>query len=145
MLYLGQTHTVSVPLDIPVAGLTGDGVRTAFEDAYRTTFGRLLYGIPMRVMNYRVAVIGRRPAFDMGAFAPVTDRTAEQCRTGSRRIYADGAWHDAVLYDRLALPVGARVEGPAILEQADTTIFIDPGLKGTVDSFGNVVIDRMAG
>jgi N-methylhydantoinase A len=145
MLYLGQTHTVSVPLDIPVAGLTGDGVRTAFEDAYRTTFGRLLDGIPMRVMNYRIAVIGRRPAFDMGAFAPVTDRTAEQCRTGSRRIYADGAWHDAVLYDRHALPVGARVEGPAILEQADTTIFIDPGLKGAVDAFGNVVIDRMAG
>ncbi|WP_024586591.1 hydantoinase/oxoprolinase family protein [Aliihoeflea sp. 2WW] len=142
MLYLGQTHTVSVPLAMPAGDLTVDAIRDAFEAAYRSAFGRLLAGIPMRVMNYRVAVVGRRPAFDMGAFAPVTDKTAEQCRTGSRKVYAEGAWHDTPLYDRLALPVGAKIAGPAILEQADTTIFVDPGLEGVVDGFGNVVISR---
>ena len=142
MLYLGQTHTVSVPLSMPAGDLTVDAIRDAFEAAYRSAFGRLLAGIPMRVMNYRVAVVGRRPAFDMGAFAPVTDRTADECLTGSRKVYAEGAWHDTPLYDRLALPVGAKVAGPATLEQADTTIFVDPGLEGVVDGFGNVVISR---
>ncbi|MDF1598931.1 hydantoinase/oxoprolinase family protein [Mesorhizobium sp. YIM 152430] len=144
MLYLGQTHTVSVPLDMPAGDLTVDVIRDAFEAAYRSAFGRLLAGIPMRVMNYRVAVVGRRPVFDMGAFAPVTDKTADQCLTGSRKVYAEGAWHDTPLYDRLALPVGAEIAGPAILEQADTTIFVDPGLMGSVDDFGNVVISRAA-
>jgi N-methylhydantoinase A len=144
MLYLGQTHTVSVPLDMPAGDLTVDGIRDAFEAAYRSAFGRLLAGIPMRVMNYRVAVVGRRPAFDMGAFAPVTEKTAGECLTGSRKVYAEGAWHETPLYDRLALPVGAEIAGPAILEQADTTIFVDPGLKGIVDGFGNVVISRAA-
>lgn len=144
MLYLGQTHTVSVPLDMPAGDLTVDAVRDAFEAAYRSAFGRLLAGIPMRVMNYRVAVVGRRPAFDMGAFAPVTEKTAGECLTGSRKVYAEGAWHETPLYDRLALPVGAEIAGPAILEQADTTIFVDPGLKGVVDGFGNVVISRAA-
>ncbi len=40
----------------------------------------------------------------------------------------------------LALPVGARVAGPAILEQSDTTIFVDPGLGAEVDRFGNLVV-----
>lgn len=143
MLYLGQTHTVAVPLVIPEGGLTVDDIRAAFEAAYRAAFGRLLDGIPMRVMNYRVAVIGRRPAFDMEAFSPVTDRTRADCRTGERSVYADGAWHETPLYDRLLLPVGTEIAGPAILEQVDTTIFVDPGLKGVVDRFGNVIISRL--
>ena len=59
---------------------------------------------------------------------------------GTRRIYADGAFHEALIYDRLGLAVGAEIQGPAILEQSDTTIFVDPGLKATVDGFGNLVI-----
>jgi N-methylhydantoinase A len=44
------------------------------------------------------------------------------------------------LYERLDLPIGARIVGPAILEQPDTTIFIDPGLAGEVDAYGNIII-----
>jgi len=34
------------------------------------------------------------------------------------------------------------VPGPALLEQPDTTIFIDPDLEGRVDQFGNLIISR---
>jgi N-methylhydantoinase A len=51
-------------------------------------------------------------------------------------------WQTAGIYDRLALGVGERVTGPALLEQADTTIFVDPGLVGEVDAFGNLRIER---
>jgi N-methylhydantoinase A len=140
MLYLGQTHTVNVPLTIPADGLTHEAIRDAFEAAYKAQFGRLLDGIPMRVMNYRIAVIGRRPGLDMRLFAPVDGKSAAECRTGTRRVYADGTWHEAGIYERLQLMTGARIEGPAILEQPDTTIFVDPGLAGTVDAFGNLII-----
>ena len=142
MLYLGQTHTVGVPLEIGEEDLTADAVREAFETAYRAAFGRLLDGIPMRVMNYRIAVIGRRPQLDMALFAPQGGKPAAECRTGTRRVYAEGAWHEAGIYERLSLAVGARVAGPALLEQADTTIFVDPGLVAEVDGFGNLVISR---
>lgn len=142
MLYLGQTHTVSVPIEIRAGGLTGDAIREAFDAAYLRAFGRLLSGIPVRVMNYRVAVIGRRPVFEMGVFAPPSDRTPEQCVIGSRQVRVDGKDVDAPVYERLDLPAGAAIIGPALLEQPDTTIFIDPGLVGRVDGFGNVVIAR---
>jgi N-methylhydantoinase A len=140
MLYLGQTHTVGVPLVLPEGGLTREAIAAAFEAAYREAFGRLLDNIPMRVMNYRIAVVGRRPKLDMAVFAPVDGKAPEECLRSTRKIYADGAFHEARIYDRLALAVGAEIEGPAILEQSDTTIFVDPGLKATVDAFGNLVI-----
>jgi N-methylhydantoinase A len=93
------------------------------------------------VLNYRVAVTGRRPHFDMGVFAP-PGRPAEAARRGTRRIRVDGADLKAAVWERLDLPEGATVEGPAILEQPDTTIFVDPGLTGRVDRFGNLVITR---
>ncbi|WP_340162294.1 hydantoinase/oxoprolinase family protein [uncultured Hoeflea sp.] len=140
MLYLGQTHTVNVAIDIPESGLTAQGIRDAFETAYREAYGRLLDGIPMRVMNYRIAVIGRRPKLDMAVFAPVDGKPADACRIGTRQVFAEGEWHEAGVYERLPLAVGASIAGPALLEQADTTIFVDPGLVAVVDAFGNLVI-----
>src|SRR5262245_12863586 len=74
MHYLGQTHTVQVPLPIvqqsAELGVTQRMVRSAFEAAYLASFSRLLPGIPARIVTLRVAAIGRRPAFDFSIFAP---------------------------------------------------------------------------
>lgn len=140
MLYLGQTHTVSVPVSIPGSGLTREGISAAFDAAYKEAFGRLLDNIQTRVMNYRIAVVGRRPKLDMAVFAPVDGKTPDECLRGTRRVYADGMFHETKIYDRLGLAVGSVIKGPAILEQADTTIFVDPGLTATVDNYGNLVM-----
>jgi N-methylhydantoinase A len=144
MLYLGQTHSVPAPISIGEGGLTAATIDAAFDAAYLEAFGRLLDNIPKRVMNFRVAVIGRRPDLDMKVFAPTGGKPAEASRTGRRRVYAKGAYHDAFVYERLDLAEGASITGPAILEQPDTTIFVDPGLSAVVDGFGNLVI-RPAG
>jgi len=146
MLYLGQTHTVAVPLPVSLegdsTGVTTDTIRRAFEAAYTEVFGRLLDGIAIRVMNLRVAVIGVRPKFDLALLAPAAEGSVDAATIGTRRVWADGGWVEATVYERLALPVGAAVPGPAVLEQADTTIFIEPDLAGTVDRFGNLLIER---
>lgn len=138
MLYVGQTHTVSVP--VAADRIDRQTIASAFDAAYRASYGRLLDGIPRRVMNHRVAVIGRRPTLDMALLAADGGKPAEDCRTGTRRLYADAAWHDAPVYERLALAAETCIAGPALLEQSDTTIFIDPGLSGVVDRFGNLII-----
>ncbi len=140
MLYVGQTHTVTASLGDAEPSIAA--IRAAFETAYRSAFGRLLEGVAMKVMNLRVAVLGRRPKFDLASLAPTTTCSVDDCEIGRRRLYADGGWHDAPVYDRLKLPVGAVVTGPAMLEQSDTTIFVDPGLTGRVDAYGNLVMER---
>ncbi len=142
MHYQGQTHTVAAELP---AGCTPDEatVRAAFETAYRKAFSRLLPGIPVRIVNLRTAAIGRRPPFDLKALAP-EGGSLEAARRGVRRVWFDGGWREAAIWDRLALPVGCTVEGPAILEQPDATTVLDPGLGARVDSFGNLLVERLS-
>ncbi|MFT8244858.1 hydantoinase/oxoprolinase family protein [Roseomonas sp. BN140053] len=146
MSYLGQTHTVAVRLPLAADGsgaVTRDSIAAAFADTYRRTYGRVLEGVPVRVLNLRSAVIGRRPKIDLLSLAPAADATVDAARRGARRIWF-GGWHEAVVWDRLSLPVGAVVPGPAVLEQPDTTILIEPGQQGRVDRFGNLILEEAA-
>ncbi|MEM9220823.1 MAG: hydantoinase/oxoprolinase family protein [Pseudomonadota bacterium] len=140
MLYLGQTHAVSAAVEIPAGGLTREVLQGAFEESYQSSYGRLLKNVPVRVMNYRVAVVGRRPPLDMSLFSPQDGVAPKEARLGEREIFAGGKTWQAAIYDRLRLAVGSRIEGPALLEQPDTTIFVDPGLSAQVDRFGNLLI-----
>ena len=147
MAYVGQTHTVAVPIAVPmgadgqVAPPTRAQIAEAFDTAYHATYGRLLEGGQRRVMNLRSAVTGRRPRFDLQTLAPVGG-SIDASHRGNRQVHFAGAWHDTAIYDRLSLPVGARITGPAILTQPDTTVLIEPGLVGEVDRYGNTIITR---
>ena len=147
MHYVGQTHTVSVPLPVSVRGeTTGVSeavIRGAFEQAYKTSFSRLLEGVPARIVNLRTAAIGRRPHFDLSALAPGEDASLDKARLGTRQVWFAGGWRAAAIYARLDLPVGARIDGPAILEQPDATTVVDPGLSARIDAFGNVIVERI--
>jgi N-methylhydantoinase A len=146
MHYHGQTHTVAVPLPVTIGAsgtdITEAAIRAAFDKTYEAAFGRLLPGIPTRIVSLRTAAIGRRPVFDLSAFAPGADASLEKAAKGARKVFHGGAWHDTKVWSRLDLPTGAVIEGPAVLEQPDATIFIDPGLKATVDPLGNVIVER---
>jgi N-methylhydantoinase A len=146
MHYLGQTHTVAVPLPVTLAqgrtGVTEAVVRMAFDKAYAAAFGRLLPGIPVRIVSLRTAAVGRRPAFDLAVFAPPADASMETAGRGERPVWFAGAWHATRVWSRLDLPADAVIESPAILEQPDATIFIESGLRGRVDRLGNVIVER---
>ncbi|MDA4844027.1 hydantoinase/oxoprolinase family protein [Hoeflea poritis] len=145
MAYVGQTHTVAVPFPVAVKDgrvqeTTISEIEAAFDAAYETTYGRLLKNGTRRVMNLRTAVIGRRPKFDLTALAP-QGGSVDEARLGTRRVHFGNTWHETIIYDRLALPVGAEIPGPAILVQPDTTVLIDPGLTGRVDRYGNTIVE----
>lgn len=148
MAYVGQTHTVSVPLRITSKGgkvlpPTKAEVETAFDAAYTATFGRLLNNGVRRILNLRSAVTGKRPKFDLQTLAPTT--TDQVTPKAKRPVHFGDAWHDTAIYDRLALPVGTILQGPAILEQPDTTVLVEPELQARVDSFGNTIIEASEG
>jgi N-methylhydantoinase A len=140
MLFTGQTHTLQV--NVQRSQLSAEGLRLAFTDAYQNAFGRVLEGPVIRVMNLRYARIGRRPKFDLSVLAPVGAGSTKPL--GVQRVYHQGQWWDAKRYARLELPVGAEVQGPAILEQADTTVWLEPGFEAKVDAMGNLLVTTQA-
>jgi N-methylhydantoinase A len=141
MLYAGQTHTLAVAVRATQASsITRESIREAFDTAYLDSFGRLLQGIPVRVLNMRVSVTGRRRKFDLSLLAPGQDARFEDAQIGTRRLWLDGHWREAPVFERLKLPVGASIAGPALFEQADSTVYLEPGMRADIDSLGNIVI-----
>ena len=145
MHYLGQTHSVVVPLTLTAKdnqlGLTEELIRTAFETAYSASFSRLLAGVPVRIASLRVTAIGKRPAFDASILAPASRLSLANARLESRPVWFVGGWRETSIWSRLDLPVGATITGPAILEQSDATTVIEPGFIGRTDALGNVIVE----
>ena len=92
-----------------------------------------------RILNLRSAVTGKRPKFDLKTLAPLGQGAVAPKAT--RQVHFGTDWYDTAIYDRLALPVGTVINGPAILEQPDTTVLVEPTLQARVDDFGNTIIE----
>ena len=111
MHYVGQTHTVAVPLPAQLrdgaVALAPEIVRSAFERTYQTSFSRLLPGIPVKIVNLRTAAIGRRPRFrSLRPGARRRDFRFETRGAVRARCGSTAAWQEAAIYDRLAMPGG---------------------------------------
>jgi N-methylhydantoinase A len=66
----------------------------------------------------------------------------ETARTGTRRAWDAGAFVDAAIYERERLTGGSTFEGPAIVEQYDTTSWIPAGWSATTDDGGNLLVEK---
>ena len=94
-------------------------------------------------MNLKTSVIGVRPNFDLARIVDPAARadSLEAARTATRQVWFAGTWHDTAIYSRERLPIGSTFEGPAIVEQMDTTTVVEPGDTVTVDEDGNLLIE----
>ena len=148
MSYLGQTHTVDVPIlektlqqsKTQKIEIQKERVLKAFEQRYKSLYGRLLENLPIRILNLKASVIGIRPKLDLTLLAPINPMDPDSCRLGETQVWFEGAWHPTMRYQRLELAVGSRIQGPALFEQPDTTIFLEPSMDAEVDRFGNLII-----
>ena len=98
-------------------------------------------GIPIRILNLRISLIGVRPAVDLKILAKGNRaKKIEECILAEQEIYAEGTWHNAQIIDRLRLPEGSLIHGPALLVQGDATIYVDPKITARTDKFGNIIM-----
>ena len=70
---------------------------------------------------------------------------ASSRRDGSprrRRACVDGGWRELDVYDRGALGVGSELQGPAVVEFAESTLLVRPGWRATVDEIGTLNLER---
>ncbi len=111
-----------------------------FLERYKTRFDIELPEMTAMLVNLRTTVIGRRAPVDLAIFAPAIDESVAPRPSGERRVHFNGGWFDTAIFERASLGTGAALSGPAILEQPDTTVVIDPGATAIVDSLGNLVI-----
>jgi N-methylhydantoinase A len=141
MQFQGQSHMLQVALpriDISVAEL-----RTIFEAAYWRRFGVELPEIRAVLVNLHTAVIGKRPGIDLAALMRGEKaRDVAAAKVGTRDVWFErGGWAATPIYARDRLPLDLTLVGPAIIEQLDTTIVVEPGDRVSCDSIGNLVVE----
>jgi N-methylhydantoinase A len=140
--YIGQGHEVSVALPDGVLG-AGDLARigTEFERTYESLYGRKGPDVPLEVINWRVVASGPRP--DMNLQLPRGSSLSGDARKGSRLAFfpETNGYVETAIYDRYALEPGMRFNGPAIVEERESTIIIGPGARAQVDEYLNVIVE----
>jgi N-methylhydantoinase A len=138
MQFIGQTHLLRVAL--PSATPDRHEIQRLFEAAYHARFRVDLPTIRANLVNLNVSVIGERPALDLSRLIDPLGRRPAAEPGDTRRVWFEG-WHDTPVYWRDHLPLELDLKGPAIIEQMDTTIVIDPGARVTSDMDGNLVVE----
>jgi len=142
--YLGQGYELRVDCD---SGAIDDAwvrkLRADFDDIHEREYSRRFEESDVELPNLRVRGIGLQPKLR----APEPEAGSESPDAALR--HEGGAWFrvggsleqvTTRFYDRTALQPGNVLEGPAIVNQYDSTTVIPPGLSARIDSFGNIVI-----
>ena len=133
MSYQGQVHRLRVAVE---PGWPAPRLRAAFVERHRREFGYDLGEADVRVVAARTIVIGRRLSTGLGEAEPGSARPVPR----SRRPVFFGEWFETPIYAREDLTPGARLEGPLIVEQDDTTTLIEPEMGVRVDGRANLLV-----
>ena len=137
MSYAGQIHALRVPIE---ANWTVVQMVAAFHTVYAREYGNTLGDIPVVVVSLKTAVRGER---ERVVRKPSSLVSSAPQPSSHRPVWFDG-WRDTAIYDRADLLPGQSFSGPAIIEQADTTAVIEPGMAARVDGFGNILVELAA-
>ena len=140
MQFVGQTHILSVFL--PTYDLSHEVVQSAFDEAYYGRFRVRLPEIRAQIVNVKTTVMGRRTGICLDGLIDASGRveSLEMAQNGARPVWFNGDWQNTKIFNREALPLSAKIKGPAILEQMDTMVLIEPGDEAISDKNGNILI-----
>jgi N-methylhydantoinase A len=140
MRYAGQSFELTIPA--PASGLRDGQLRAtveAFHREHHRAYGFAAPEEPTELVTLRVAAVGRMPR---PRLRPAPRASSGPTVARVRPVYFDeaGDFVRCSIYDRYALTAGLRLEGPAIIEELDSTCVLHPGYTATVDELGNLLL-----
>ena len=141
--YVGQGHEVRVP--IPGGRLSAESCGAlveAFELVYRQLYGRTGPAVGLEVISWRLIVSGPRPELRLRG-DDVAGGDADAARKGERPVYHSEYrdYRATPVYDRYRLGPGATFDGPAIVEEHESTVVVGPRARVSVDEFRNLRVE----
>ncbi len=143
MRYLGQGEHFTVP--VPDGGLRENDleeIKRRFHGLYHDLFGYKDESQPIEVVNWRLTAYCPSSPIKLKKYYS-TGRDLKAAVKGKRKVYFPEAkgFIDAVIYDRYRLFEGAVIDGPAIVEERESTTVILPGDRVHVDEYCNLTIE----
>ena len=112
-----------------------------FHDMHQRNYGQSNEDSPIEVVNIKARGTGRLPRPQLKEL-PGGSADASQANIGSRRVFfKEMGWVDCPIYDRDKLLADNQIDGPAMINEFDSSIALLPGHRATIDRFGDIVVD----
>jgi N-methylhydantoinase A/oxoprolinase/acetone carboxylase beta subunit len=141
MRYKGQAFELTVPasatqLDRAVL----DGLIAGFHDIHRQRFSYANPGSPVEIVSLRVSAIGLLPKPEgKSSPAPSERKTARH-----RKVWSNGGWREIAAWSRGQIARDTPLKGPAVIEEAYTTVLLADGWVCRRDRSGHLIAERIA-
>ncbi len=139
--YHGQAFEVPLSVD-PASFKAGGGLEKLlanFDEEHERLFTFNL-SAEHELVNLRAVAKGKSVDV-LPEKIPVGSTDPIAAKTSDHKMYVDGGWQDAVIYDRAKLCSGNRIMGPAIVTEMDSTTVILNNYVADVDTYGNIMIN----
>jgi N-methylhydantoinase A len=139
MRYVGQVHELPTPMpDGPDMGVSLQETASAFHALHKQRYAFEMPQKPVEMMTVRQDLVGKRH-WEVPRFPTTAHSDASRAIKAQRKIcFPSGesfVWLDTPIYDGARLMPGQRLVGPAIIEEVDTTIAVQPGDKVLLNAY----------
>ena len=139
MRYFGQQTELTVAFDAdPCASKDPHDIRARFDRAYNAQYGVQLDDMDLEVVSWRVTAHGGKT----GREAKITMAQMPGEPKQTRSVYIDHKTIEVPVYDRSSLSQDQAIDGPVIIEERETTVFILPGWRLKTDAYGSLIANR---
>jgi len=144
MRYVGQGHEITV--ELPGRPLVADdrkALRKAFDEAYSALYGQTVPGMEPEILSWTLTVSTAKAAPEPAPLAAAAEGAYAEPKA-TRELF-DPAKQDFVtagVFERDSLEPGARVAGPALIVEAQTTTVVTSVFDAAIDSRGYIVLTR---
>ncbi len=144
MRYVGQGHEIPVPLPVRALGPDDvDLIRSLYDREYARFYDRPVPGSDVEIMSYAVVVATlTEDVGSVGQSGGLFQPAAVPERTQAVRDTVTGAVSEWGIYPRAGLAVGARIAGPAIVTEDETSTLVGPGWSAVVNALGYLEMER---
>jgi N-methylhydantoinase A len=142
MRYVGQGHEVTVELpDEPQGPEEADRLRALYRKEYLRLYSREGPDVPLETITWRVEVSAPAPEIRLDSGEAAADQPAK-AQKREREIYLpeEGGFLAVPVYDRYLLGPDAILDGPAVVEERESTVILGPGCRTEIDGARNLVV-----
>jgi len=142
MRYLGQEHTVKVP--IPSGQLAEKDILEINERFHQLHDHAYTFRLesPVELVNFHLTALGQVEKPKITRLNKDEAHSVEEARKGDRQVIFDEGFLTTPTYERDLLPVGATLSGPLIVEEPAATTVVFPGQRVNVDEYGFLHIEE---
>ncbi|MDO8673213.1 MAG: hydantoinase/oxoprolinase family protein [Dehalococcoidia bacterium] len=139
--YKGQGYEVITTIpDGTLSAANSEEIKASFHLAYEKLYASK-GDITIEILNWRLLASGPIPKVDLKAES--SSGSIQEAVKGKRKVYFPEKkdYVECTVYDHYRLGAGATFDGPAIVEEKESTAVVPPGAKVTVDRYRNLLID----